>query len=87
MSRVILRGVVDCTKEEVSEQTLIGPLPTETLTNLSVFDGRPLEVLRVETEAEEGREKDDGLDTNLLSLVVLWLGGPVQEGNDVLRQL
>lgn len=44
-------------------------------------------MLCVETEAEERREDDNGFDSNFLSLVVLWLGGPVQKSDDVLRQL
>lgn len=57
------------------------------LTNLPVLDRRPLEALGVQAEGEEGGEQDDGLDADLLALVVLGLGGPVEEGDNVLGHL
>lgn len=56
-------------------------------TNLPVLDDGPLEALDVERECGQGGEQDDGLDTDLLPLVVLRLSGPVQESNDILSHL
>lgn len=56
-------------------------------TELPVLDDGPLEALDVERERGQGGEQDDGLDTDLLPVVVLRLGGPVQEGGDVLGHL
>lgn len=57
------------------------------LTDLPVFDDRPLEALHIQTDESQSREQDDGLDTRLLPVVVFWLCGPVEEGDDVLGQL
>ena len=52
-----------------------------------VLDGTPLESLDVEGDSSESREDDDGLDTVLLSLVVLRLSGPAEESDNVLGHL
>ena len=57
------------------------------LTNLPRFDERPFETLDVQGDGCEGREQDDGLQARLLALVVLGLGGPVEEGDNVLGHL
>lgn len=57
------------------------------LTNLPALNVRPLVTLDVQGDGSESREQNDGLDTSLLALVVLGLGGPVKEGNHVLGHL
>ena len=57
------------------------------LTDLAGLDRCPLEALDVDGDRGECGEEDDGLDTSLLALVVLRLGCPVQERDDVLREL
>lgn len=71
----------DSSATHTSSKTLIQ------LTHLSVLDDGPLEPLNVETDSSERREEDDGLETNLLPVVVLRLGGPVEERSDVLGHL
>lgn len=55
--------------------------------DLPVLNDGPLELLDVDADEEHGRHEDDGLDTDLLSLVVLWLSSPVEEHADVLGHL
>ena len=57
------------------------------LTDLPGLDVRPLEALDIQADGGEGREQDDSLETRLLSLIVLRLRSPVQEGRNVLGQL
>lgn len=57
------------------------------LTNLPAFDERPLETLHIKTDNSQSGEKNDGLDTGLLALIVFRLGSPVEEGDNVLRHL
>lgn len=54
---------------------------------LSVLNRRPLELLEVDGQTEHGGNDNDGLETQLLSLVVLGLGGPRQELGDILGHL
>jgi len=57
------------------------------LTNLPVLDRTPLEALDIYTDGEEGREDNNSFDAVLLALVVLWLGRPAQECNNILSHL
>lgn len=59
----------------------------ELLTNLPGLDDRPLVALDVERNSGQGREQDDSLQAGLLALVVLRLGCPVQERDNVLGHL
>ena len=59
----------------------------EQRTDLASLDRGPLEALDVDGDGGESSEKDDGLDTGLLALIVLRLGSPVQERDDVLGKL
>lgn len=54
---------------------------------LSVLDGGPLELLDVDRQSKHGGNDNDGLETKLLSLVMLRLGSPGQEGSDILGHL
>lgn len=60
---------------------------SETLTDLPILDGGPFEAFDVNAESKQGREYDDSLESESLAFVVLRLGRPVQEGDDVLGHL
>lgn len=54
---------------------------------LSVLDGRPLELFEVDRKSEKGRNDNDSLETKLLSVVVLGLSSPGEEGRHILGHL
>ena len=56
-------------------------------TNLPGFNVRPLESFHVETDGSQSGEKNDSLETNLLAVVVLRLGCPVEECDDIFCHL
>ncbi|KAH3677164.1 hypothetical protein WICPIJ_009033 [Wickerhamomyces pijperi] len=55
--------------------------------DLSGLDTGPLELLNVDRDQVKRGKNNDGLQTQLLSFIVVWFGGPVQEGGDVLGHL
>lgn len=56
-------------------------------TDLPGFDDRPLEPFHVETDCSQSREKNDSLETNLLTLIVFRLRCPVKESDNIFRHL
>ena len=57
------------------------------LTHLPVLDHGPLEALHIYAQSCQCREEDDGLDANLLALIVFGFSRPAQESCDVLGHL
>ena len=57
------------------------------LTDLPRLERGPLEPLDVEGHASENTKDDDGLKTDLLSLIMLGLGSPVEESSHVFGHL
>lgn len=55
--------------------------------DLSGLDRGPLVALDPDTDGEQTGQEGDGLDTHLLAVVHLGLGGPVQELDNVLGHL
>lgn len=59
----------------------------QTRTDFAVLDDGPFEALDINADREQGREQDDGFQTESLALIVLRFCGPVQECDDVLGHL
>lgn len=76
-----------CTLQRHHPSTNGNPCKTQTLTDFPVLDDGPFEAFDVNADSEQGREQDDSLQTESLALIVLGLGSPVQEGDDVLGHL
>jgi hypothetical protein len=57
-------------------QLKIGLIIRVQLTHLPVLDHGPLEALHIYAQGRQCREEDDGLDANLLALIVLRLSRP-----------
>lgn len=57
------------------------------LTYFAVLDRSPLEVLHIDGNCEERGEKNDSLQSVLLSLVMLRFRSPRQESDDVFCHL
>jgi hypothetical protein len=55
--------------------------------DLPVLDDGPFESLYLNTDSEQSREQDNGLQTESLALVVLRLCSPVQEGDNIFGHL